>query len=566
MATNVGSVQNSSDLLKDYVCGACESRHIHESAAYFCASCMKFFCGKCINQHDQLYENHAKYRKEETKKWPLTKSMEDFLLICDVHKEKKLTTFCQDHSQLCCPDCVLLNHRQCTNVTLICDSIKKTSLDMKQLSNNLQTILDELNKFKSAQEASIQSVEVSNSKTLQEIQDLQKKLNAALDALEKTTLKELDEIKNTLLVLLKNDVENCSRLKDELKQLSEAVNVLWDKSNKEIEFIASRKCLDKIQESESYLKEHRLKVQSSIIFKANIGIEKYLSQQASLGRIVDSMQSPTVTMNPDQVLTLKKKSQYTVRISSDTNQICRITGICCLPSGEVIVVDYENKKVKLFDQHYNMSSHCDVSNGPCGPWNVCQITSSEVAVTANEDVQFIYVRNGLLLNGPKFSLRHEAKGIAHHQGALYVTSGIALYHYSLTGSVVKKLYEDTCTGQPCTVSSCAVSPAGDRIYVTNYWQHKVITLATDGTLISTFTEQDSPSAVHVTPSGQVLVCLFCSFTVIQVDHEGRKKLTTLASEKDGLREPDSICYNTNTDQIIVGVSNNKIIALECNSS
>ncbi|KAH3782186.1 hypothetical protein DPMN_160098 [Dreissena polymorpha] len=313
------------------------------------------------------------------------------------------------------------------------------SVDMQQFLSNLQTILDKLNKFKSSQEVSNQSVEVSYSEKLQEIRDLRKKLNATLDALENTTLKEMDKLRATLQAALKKDVENSSRLKDELKQPSEAVQGLCEKSKKEMEFIASRKCLDKLQESESYLKENSLKMQSSIIFMANIDIEKYLSQQANLGRIVESMQSLTLNMNPDQVLNVKSKSEYSVNISSDTIQIYRIDGICCLPRSQVIVIDHYNQKVKLLDQHYNVASHCDVTNNP---YSICQITSSEVAVAVDSDVQFISVSNGQLVNGRRFQLMHADAGIAHHQGALYVLSGTALYHYTLTGSLVKKLYED----------------------------------------------------------------------------------------------------------------------------
>ncbi|KAH3835115.1 hypothetical protein DPMN_108459 [Dreissena polymorpha] len=128
-------------------------------------------------------------------------------------------------------------------------------MDMQKLSNKLQTIVGELNKFKSKQEASIQSVEVSCNDKLREIKDLRKKLNAALDALEKTTLTDLDEIRTAMLTSLKKDVENCSRLRDDLQTLSEAVNGLCDKIRKELELIASRKCMDKIKESESYLKK-----------------------------------------------------------------------------------------------------------------------------------------------------------------------------------------------------------------------------------------------------------------------------------------------------------------------
>ncbi|KAH3735910.1 uncharacterized protein LOC127851600 [Dreissena polymorpha] len=194
-------------------------------------------------------------------------------------------------------------------------------------------------------------------------------------------------------------------------------------------------------------------------------------------------------MNPDHVMTVKSKCEYMVRISSDGNQTNRISGICCLPSGQVIVTDEINRKVKLLDQHYNVCTHCDVSNNPSG---ICQITSTEVAVSLNSEVQFISVSNGKLVKGRKFKLPHDASCIAHHQGVLYVTGLNALYQYTLTGSLVKKLYEDN----NYRVWKCAVNPAGDRIYVTTseiFWAHltlhgkdRLITLSTDGTLIIHF--------------------------------------------------------------------------------
>ncbi|KAH3792050.1 hypothetical protein DPMN_145539 [Dreissena polymorpha] len=465
--------------------------------------------------------------------------------------------FCQDHSQLCCSDCVLLNHRQCTNLSLISESVSQLSVDMQQLSSKIQAILAELTKLTKTQEASIQSIEGSYIEKVQEIRELREKLNAALDKLEITTLKELDEIRTILLTSLKKDVDNCGRLKDELQQLGEAVQGLHDKNKKEMEFITSIKCQDKIQESESYLKENPVKVKSLIIFKANISIEQYLSQQTSLGRIIDSMESLSLAINPDQVLHVKRKTQYNVNISEDKGLFCYIMGICSLPGGQVIVADRHNNRVKMLNQHYDVSSHCDVS-GP--PFDICQITSSEVAVTVDKAVQFISVINQKLKNGRKVQLPHNACGIAFHQGALYVTSGIAIYHYTLTGSLVKKLYEDASGS--FTVWKCAVSPARDRIYVTNETQNKLITLATDGTLLSTFMDSEllNPQGLHVTPAGQVIICGFNGHTVIQVDREGRKKLATLVSHHDGL--PASVCYNMNTHQIIVGLESNNIKVMD----
>ncbi|KAH3700331.1 hypothetical protein DPMN_075307, partial [Dreissena polymorpha] len=110
MATSVGSVHTSSDIVKDYDCDGCKSKTIQASADSFCETCLKCFCEKCLYYHDQVFANHLTYGRGEANKWPISKTIEDLLLKCDVHSNKKLKMFCEDHSQLCCSDCVLLNH------------------------------------------------------------------------------------------------------------------------------------------------------------------------------------------------------------------------------------------------------------------------------------------------------------------------------------------------------------------------------------------------------------------------------------------------------------------------
>ena len=102
-----------------------------------------------------------------------------------------------------------------------------------------------------------------------------------------------------------------------------------------------------------------------------------------------------------------------------------------------------------------------------------------------------------------------------------------------------------------------MSPSGDKIFVTNNYQHKVLTLARDGTVLHTFTDPDlqTPNGIHVTDLGQVLVCGTSSRTIFQLDGEGKKKLATLATEKDGMGNPWSVCYNRHTACIIVGLFN-----------
>ncbi|KAH3692984.1 hypothetical protein DPMN_193321 [Dreissena polymorpha] len=105
------------------------------------------------------------------------------------------------------------------------------------------------------------------------------------------------------------------------------------------------------------------------------------------------------------------------------------------------------------------------------------------------------------------------------------------------------------------VLKCALSPTGDKLYITDWDHHKLLTLAMDGTLLATLTDPslERPYGLHVTPAGQMLVCGWYSHTILQVDREGRSKLATLATrERGGVGFPVSVCYSSTTSSIIVG--------------
>ena len=102
-------------------------------------------------------------------------------------------------------------------MTFISDTVKTYWTDLKQLADKIQTIVTDLKKLESNREAGIQYIEDSYNDRLQEIKDARERINAALNDLEKKTLKDLDDIRTALQSSLKKDVEKCNKLNDELK-------------------------------------------------------------------------------------------------------------------------------------------------------------------------------------------------------------------------------------------------------------------------------------------------------------------------------------------------------------
>ncbi|XP_052211973.1 uncharacterized protein LOC127831032 isoform X1 [Dreissena polymorpha] len=548
-----------SDSFIDFCCSPCHEHKTVQWAEFYCDNCEKFYCAKCINLHGQLFGTHATYGRGDTSKWPVSKEVEDFLQKCDLHEDKRLEMYCNDHSQLCCTDCAFLNHRQCAKVTLISESVKGPPPDLQLLARNILTILKEIKKLQNYWDTNMQSLQVSYDKQLHEIHKTRKKINSILDKIEKNTMKELDDKLTNLKASVKTDTDNCSKLKNDLEQLSGAIHDVVDKGKVELSFIASKKCLEKMYHSVTYLKENSVQVESSLTFQADSDVQQYLSKLSGLGGFVLSTKALSV-LHQAFCFTVQGKSEYNVSIPSDSDRSCRITAICVLTDDEILVADEANKRVKLLNHQYQVVGHCDLTGYPI---DMCQMTQNEVAVAVNtydtHEVLFVSVKNGQLVMGRKLQFQHNCYGIAHDLQDLYLTSGTALYKYSMKGALLKKLYED----RSCkfTVDRCAVSPSGEKIFVTNKSHSKVLTLARDGTVLHTFPDLQNPTGIHVTDLGQVLVCEFSASEILQLDGEGKKKLATLATKKDGLDNTLSVCFQRSTASLIVGQALSKNIVV-----
>ncbi|KAH3879765.1 hypothetical protein DPMN_003671 [Dreissena polymorpha] len=113
MATgSLSSVPKRLRMVEDFSCTRCLEQNLTESADIYCEKCLRFYCNKCVILHSQFFTKHMTCGREDIKKWPVSKAVEDFLRKCEVHEDETLTQFCHDHSQLCCSACVGIIHRR----------------------------------------------------------------------------------------------------------------------------------------------------------------------------------------------------------------------------------------------------------------------------------------------------------------------------------------------------------------------------------------------------------------------------------------------------------------------
>ncbi|XP_052766129.1 uncharacterized protein LOC128207319 [Mya arenaria] len=399
-----------------------------------------------------------------------------------------------------------------------------------------------LNELKTDRMKYQDSLKDSYKNILVEIKALRKEINQILDKLEKKTVEQLDSMMEDLEKSIKDDLEACGHMDDQLKTLIEKLHQATGKNKDTIPYIGFRKCQSILSEANCLVQEIRVKEEMK--FKSDESVLPFLRNLKRFD-IVESVFT--------YVYRVQGLSHYKVRIKKDKNN-CSIKGVCGLANGEMVIADYNNLRVKLLNRQYAVIDHCDL---PSTPQHLCHTTDNVIAVAVSDfttinEVHFLTVTKGKIQAMRKFTTDHCCHSIAHHKGHLYVGSSDGLYLYSMDGRLLKTIYEALSCVR--TVYSCAVSPSGKRIYVTNDYISKLLTLDKTGQVLFTVEYPDlkNPTGLFVSPIDYVFVCGRGSIAVVQVDMEGKQKVATVASEADGIICPQSVWFSGQTSTLIVG--------------
>ncbi|XP_052779433.1 uncharacterized protein LOC128216807 [Mya arenaria] len=559
------SIQRGCDFIHDFSCSPCEENGFNTEAHHYCTQCTKYYCQNCVSKHDVLYQKHALFGRKDVKKWEAAPGAVDALESCGMHPGEALKLVCADHDQLCCHVCVAVDHRQCSKIHPIPDVAKgiHRNIEFQQIPKKIAELEKQFELMKEARMKNTTSLKKTRTAISDELKTIRKKINEILDKIEKATLQDLDGIIAKLEKNIKKDIKTCDQMTIELQNMIAAFQTK-SKSSESKSYIAYRKSRDIISQANDHLHGISTIECYNVTFQANNLIEELLSSIKTFGAIeeqtVTIKQRKDPLSDPNHVFSVAEYKEYNVKMSDDKYP-CNIHGVCEMPSGEFVIADGNNSKVKLLDKEYRVLDHCDV---PGNPFDVCHIDGNEVAVCVNSELHFINASKGKLVTTRKLSFTHDSTAAAHHGGQLYISSGTALYVYTMSGQKVKMLYEGK-SGERM-VEKCAISNDGKTIYIINYFKHQLIKLDNNGNKLALLTDPDMryPTGVHVTPAGHVFVCCELFNTVLQVDNDGKKKMTTVVRKEDGLNSLQDLFFSSRTSSLIVGGVKDTLLVIKLN--
>lgn len=244
--------------------------------------------------------------------------------------------------------------------------------------------------------------------------------------------------------------------------------------------------------------------------------------------------------------------QFNVRLAEDSN-VCGLKGAAFLHDGRIILADYDNQNVKLFDSKLYRGSFLRLSSGP---WDVEVTGTKEVAVTLpfESKIQFISITDQMKATRA-IKMDMDCYGIVCRNQELIVVCndyliGPAVQVVSLTGRVKQTIDTDKSGHRILTDPYyLTVTPTGKLIYVAD--KDRIVCMDRHGNVTSVYQESSLRNArgIDIDHEGNLYVCGYMSNNVHQITMHGIDFRCLI--NKEEVWDPWSVRFSENNGTLLI---------------
>ena len=558
------SVLGVSDEADTHICGPCQRK-----AEYCCEDCLEYLCTPCKDYHKKLHvtKSHIIVSAGQASVNTTIRGRPSTVIYCRCNKQQEVQYYCEDHQEILCDLCKETKHYKCQTSTIQIKSSAYSSSKLDSVASKLNGIKDayaQLNKERNDESKRLERMKDDCRKT---IEKFRKEIDSFLDKLENNMLKQVElfetEGQKRISQHISTLTANMKLLESDLKLVEDAKN----DGRKETMFAAGEQVskdvqgyVDRLGDIENEAKE------TEIIFEKNAKLVQLLTEIDSLGSVKRSSARKNQTSRRKTLLDGKIQSQKQVNIMmSDDSSRAWITGIAVMPTGEAVLCDYYNVKLKLLDSSDAITTSLKLNNQP---YDASAVDDKTVIITLPGSNQLQYIQVfPQLAQGRVLKLEKKCWGVHVTCGKLFTTC-----HNNLRQGEVRILDLD---GNLLGVNRdgsflftlpyhITVGPSGQKLFVSDFGKNTVTCMTMDNRAIYQYRDDEMkvPKGVYCDSGDNILVCGESSNNIQLITADG-KKHGTLASSKDGLVRPiTSLSYRQSDDTLIVGMLDTKISLLK----
>ena len=485
-------------------------------------------------------------------------------VLCSCLK-KEVSVYCKEHCSLVCVNCEALHHRRC-HTSDIGDISKDFDIDStEETIDNWNELNVTITSLADSREKDLNNLTLEAKDCRDRAKRFREELSIKLESMEAKTLSEIDILKTQEKKTITQQLDTCKAAQNSLDADRRNLILAKERNDRQSIFVYNIQLSQTMKSLTTITEESTKEVyQSHISFECNPAITIACDQE--LGTVkCHTTRIPQQKGFDEMSVTARK--QVNVKVPSDAED-AGITGSAFLPSGQLILCDIINKKLKLLDENLQMKESIDL---PEYPWDIAVVNQHQVIVTfpGQRYLQFIQVTPSLAL-GHTVDLGMECRGVTVSRESIYISfseSGEGkIGIYDLTGKKKRIIdqYNDK-DGIELIYRPYYIAVSNDeKLFVSGYDVQyatpTVYCLESNGNVLYTVSNSlfKDCSGISVDENENLLVCDANSHKVFLITKDG-KEVREFLTEKDGLSYPYTVSFRRSDGTLVVGGDNDNNI-------
>ena len=546
-------------------CDPCEYDHISKKAAAYCHECAEYLCEWCKTAHGKvkltrshkLLSGELMPPKRSAGKMPVIDTV-----LCSCMKYE-VSIYCKEHCSLVCVNCRTLHHRRCKTsdideeiLSFDVDNTKTTIDNFNALNKNISTLQE-------SRGNDISTLSMGAEKCRDRVKQFREELIAKLDSMEAKSLSDISILETQEQEPIVHQVNICKSAMNRLDDDNRNLQLAIERADTRSIFMCNIRLSQAVTSLTTITEEITKEVyQPHISFECNPAISFAGNQDLGTVRCHTSR---TPQQKGFDEMSKTAGNKINIKLQSDAKEAW-ISGSTFLSSGELVLCDYSNNKLKLLDKSLQMKESIDM---PGEPWDVAPVNQHQVIVTFpfKHYLQFIQVTPSLAL-GHKVDLGMSCWGVAVSRESIYISSvdsgEYKIRIYDLTGKQKLMISPHSCNdGKLLFKQPYYIYVLNDeKIFVSDVDEKSststVYCLESNGNVLYSLSNPSFKRClgISVDENENLLVCDWESHKVFLITRDG-KEVREFLTEKDGLYEPYTTSFRRSDGTLVVGCRDRK---------
>ena len=399
-------------------CDPCEYDHISKKAASYCQECAEYLCESCKTSHGKLKLTRS-HKLLSGELMPPKRSEGEMAVLDTVLcscMQNKVSVYCKEHCSLVCVNCNALHHRRCKTSDIADESNDFDVDSTEETIGNLNELNETITALQESREKDLNILSLEAKDCQDRAKQFREELSRNLERMEAKTLSDINVFETQETKTITQQIDTCKAAQNSLDTYSRKLQLAKEQHDKQGILMYNIQLSQAVKSFTTITEEITKEVyQPHISFECNQAIN--IAADQDLGTVRCNTSRIPQQKGFDE-MSVTAGNKINVKLQSDAKNAW-ISGSTFISSGELILCDFNTRKLKLLDISLKMKETIDV---PGVSWDVAPVDQHQVIVTFPDEkyFQFIQVTPSLAL-GHKVDLGMECWGVAVSRESIYIS-------------------------------------------------------------------------------------------------------------------------------------------------